>query len=231
MIGELRLRCRPLDNLHMQLPQHVAFIPDGNRRFAAQLGLKAVIGHYLGNKKLKNVVHWCRELGIRYVTIYAFSTDNFKRSAEEVARLMKLARAQFEALVNDEDIPMWRAEVRVIGDLPTLPPAVAAAAAHAMTSSQERSQTISVLNVSFSYTSSQDLHSAVQQVVASVEQGQLLPSDITPGLLQQVMHTRDCPPVDLLIRTSGEQRLSDFLLWQSSYALLHWERCLWPEFG
>ncbi|KAF6259776.1 putative undecaprenyl diphosphate synthase-domain-containing protein [Scenedesmus sp. NREL 46B-D3] len=214
-----------------QLPQHVAFIMDGNRRFADQFGLQRIDGHTQGYNKMKEMVQWCLELGIACVSVYAFSIDNFRRPQQEVDALMELAAAKFEELLHDEDAKRWQAELRVVGDLSRAPPAIQAAAARLMQGSKEQGPTRAVVNICFSYTSSQELQHAVQQVAAGVGQSQLLLDDVTPGLLQQVMHTRECPPVDLLIRTSGEQRLSDFLLWQSSHALLHWERCLWPEFG
>ncbi|WIA23574.1 hypothetical protein OEZ85_000293 [Tetradesmus obliquus] len=167
---------------------------DGNRRFADQLGQKRIDGHIQGYSKMKQIVQWCLELGISCVSVYAFSIDNFRRPADEVDALMELAAAKFDELAHDEDAKRWGAELRVVGDLSRAPPAIQAAAARLMQGSKEQGPTRSVVNICFSYTSSQELQHAVQQVAAGVAQSQLLPDDVTPQLLQQVMHTRECPP-------------------------------------
>ncbi|WIA44070.1 hypothetical protein OEZ86_010430 [Tetradesmus obliquus] len=165
---------------------------DGNRRFADQLGQKRIDGHTQGYNKMKQIVQWCLELGISCVSVYAFSIDNFRRPADEVDALMELAAAKFDELAHDEDAKRWGAELRVVGDLSRAPPAIQAAAARLMQGSKEQGPTRSIVNICFSYTSSQELQHAVQQVAAGVAQSQLLPDDVTPQLLQQVMHTREC---------------------------------------
>eukprot|EP00878_Enallax_costatus_P034384 GHUV01038118.1.p1 GENE.GHUV01038118.1~~GHUV01038118.1.p1 ORF type:complete len:234 (+),score=55.37 GHUV01038118.1:190-891(+) len=184
---------------------------------------------------MKNIIQWCLDLGITYISVYAFSIDNYKRPQEEVDSLMELAEQKFEELLHDEDAKKWRAEVRVIGDLSRAPPAIQRAAERLMQGSRENGPTKAVVNICFSYTSTEELQHAMQQVCTSIEQpcrsDHLENSNIIADMLYNMLYSQDCPPVDLLIRTSGEQRLSDFLLWQSSNALLHWEPCLWPEFG
>ncbi|KAF8061133.1 NAA35 [Scenedesmus sp. PABB004] len=185
---------------------------------------------------MREIIEWCLELGVATVSLYAFSIDNFRRPPAEVDALMALAAEKFEELreVVSRDaggVASWRTDVRVVGDTSHAPLPIQSVAAQLVRESKAQGATAAVVNVCFAYTSTQELQHAVGAAARGVARGALLPGDVTPELLLRLMHTGDSPPVDLLVRTSGEQRLSDFLLWQSSHALLHWERCLWPEFG
>ncbi|XP_071494705.1 dehydrodolichyl diphosphate synthase complex subunit DHDDS-like [Diadema antillarum] len=217
------LKCGPV-------PQHVAFIMDGNRRFAKKQSVQTIEGHSLGFEKLAETLQWCLDLGITEVTVYAFSIENFKRSREEVDGLMELARKKFLRLLEERDQIMKHGVcIRVIGDLNLLPRDVQEVVAEAMHISQHNTR--ATLNVCLAYTSRQEMASAVRDVAQGVEEGLLLPSDVSEELLEKCLYTNKSRDPDLLVRTSGEVRLSDFLLWQSGYSVLSFVNVLWPEFS
>ncbi|KAG8588715.1 hypothetical protein GDO81_006070 [Engystomops pustulosus] len=161
------------------MPKHVAFIMDGNRRYAKKCHVERQEGHSQGFEKLAETLRWCLNLGICEVTVYAFSIENFKRSKEEVDGLMELARQKFTRLLEEKCF----------------------------------------LNVCFAYTSRHEVTNAVCEVARGVQEGLIEPRDVTENLLDQCLYTSHSPDPDLLIRTSGEVRLSDFLLWQTSQRL------------
>ncbi|XP_010127511.1 PREDICTED: dehydrodolichyl diphosphate synthase isoform X4 [Chlamydotis macqueenii] len=173
------------------MPKHVAFIMDGNRRYAQKCHVERQEGHSQGFDKLAQTLRWCLNLGIREVTVYAFSIENFKRSKEEVDGLMDLARQKFSRLLEEQCF----------------------------------------LNVCFAYTSRHEISNAVREMAWGVEQGLLEPSDVSESLLDKCLYTNNSPDPDLLIRTSGEVRLSDFLLWQTSHSCLVFQSVLWPEYS
>ncbi|XP_010082730.1 PREDICTED: dehydrodolichyl diphosphate synthase isoform X3 [Pterocles gutturalis] len=173
------------------MPKHVAFIMDGNRRYARKCHVERQEGHSQGFDKLAQTLRWCLNLGIREVTVYAFSIENFKRSKEEVDGLMDLARQKFSRLLEEQCF----------------------------------------LNVCFAYTSRHEISNAVREMAWGVEQGLLEPSDVSESLLDKCLYTNNSPDPDLLIRTSGEVRLSDFLLWQTSHSCLVFQSVLWPEYS
>eukprot|EP00057_Strongylocentrotus_purpuratus_P034643 XP_796039.3 PREDICTED: dehydrodolichyl diphosphate syntase complex subunit DHDDS [Strongylocentrotus purpuratus] len=217
------LKCGPV-------PQHVAFIMDGNRRFAKKKSVQTLEGHSLGFEKLAETLQWCLDLGITEVTVYAFSIENFKRSRQEVDGLMELARKKFLRLLEEKDQIMKHGVcVQVIGDLNLLPRDVQEVVAEAMFIS--RNNTRATLNVCLAYTSRQEMANAVKEVALGVEEGILEPSDVSEELLEECLYTHRCKDPELLVRTSGEVRLSDFLLWQSGYSVLSFVEVLWPEFS
>ncbi|XP_009954978.1 PREDICTED: dehydrodolichyl diphosphate synthase isoform X3 [Leptosomus discolor] len=173
------------------MPKHVAFIMDGNRRYAQKCHVERQQGHSQGFDKLAQTLRWCLNLGIREVTVYAFSIENFKRSKEEVDGLMDLARQKFSRILEEQCF----------------------------------------LNVCFAYTSRHEISNAVREMAWGVEQGLLEPSDVSESLLDKCLYTNNSPDPDLLIRTSGEVRLSDFLLWQTSHSCLVFQSVLWPEYS
>ncbi|KAM6296096.1 dehydrodolichyl diphosphate synthase complex subunit DHDDS isoform 3-T3 [Aegotheles albertisi] len=173
------------------MPKHVAFIMDGNRRYARKCHVERQQGHSQGFDKLAQTLRWCLNLGIQEVTVYAFSIENFKRSQEEVDGLMDLARQKFSRLLEEQCF----------------------------------------LNVCFAYTSRHEISNAVREMAWGVEQGLLEPSDVSESLLDKCLYTNNSPDPDLLIRTSGEVRLSDFLLWQTSHSCLVFQSVLWPEYS
>lgn len=217
------LQCGPL-------PRHVAFIMDGNRRFAKRKGLEKLDGHAQGFDKLAETLQWCHDLGIKEVTVYAFSIENFKRPSSEVQGLLDLAKAKFQRLLEEEQrLKEHGVRVNVIGNLDLLPPDMAELVKRSteVTKLNERC----TLNVAFSYTARDEVAASIRTLASAVSDGLLESDDISEGLIERCLYTRLSPTPDLLVRTSGEVRLSDFLLWQSSYSVTYFADVLWPEFS
>ncbi|KAK3912450.1 Dehydrodolichyl diphosphate synthase complex subunit DHDDS [Frankliniella fusca] len=211
------------------IPKHVAFIMDGNRRFARKHNVQKIEGHSKGFDRLSETLNWCLELGIKEVTVYAFSIENFKRSQEEVDGLMNLARQKFERLLDEKDKLMEHGvHIRVIGNLNLLPLDLRKVMAKAMLMTKENSKAI--LNIAFAYTGREEILRGVQETADGVSNGILTPADITQDFLSKTFYSNNSPIPDLLIRTSGEVRLSDFLLWQVSCSCIYLTDVLWPDF-
>ena len=210
-------------------PQHVAIILDGNRRFADDVGIDRLEGHKLGAKKLENVVGWCQELGIKHITVYAFSTENFNRSGEEVKSLMELFAKKFREVAEDQRIHKYKIRVKAIGDLGVLPKEVQ----RAIDEAQKLTQAYDgyTLNIAVSYGGRSELAHAVKKICEKIEKGEVKPKDISEDLISQHLYTAGLPDPDLIIRTSGEERLSGFLLWQSAYSELYFCEANWPAFS
>lgn len=213
-----------------QLPQHVAIIMDGNRRFAKKVNCERSKGHEKGFEKLTEVLEWCFDLGIPEVTVYAFSIENFKRSQDEVDGLMELAKQKFDRLMEEKEmIQKHGVCVRALGDLTMLPEDLQRSVAKVVKFSQNNTK--ATLNVCLAYTSRHEITNAVKSMAEGVELGLIKPSDVSESLLEKCLYTSPSPHPDILIRTSGEVRFSDFLLWQCSYSSLSFLKVLWPEFS
>lgn len=213
-----------------RVPKHVAFIMDGNRRYAKKNNVQKVEGHSQGFEKLAETLQWCLDLGISEVTVYAFSIENFKRSQEEVDALMELSRQKFEQLLSEKDKLMEHGVcIRIIGNLSLLPQDIQKLIAQAMILTKDNNKTF--LNVAFAYTAREEMAQAVRAVVSGVEKGALEVSDVTQQLLSSCLYTSASPDPELLIRTSGEVRLSDYMLWQVSCSCIYFVDVLWPEFS
>uniref|UniRef100_A0A1B6ELQ6 Alkyl transferase n=1 Tax=Cuerna arida TaxID=1464854 RepID=A0A1B6ELQ6_9HEMI len=211
------------------IPQHAAFIMDGNRRYAKQNNVKKIDGHSKGFDKLSETLQWCLDLGISEVTVYAFSIENFKRSKEEVEDLLELARQKFQRLLEEKEKLMENGvRIRVIGNISLLPLDLAKLIAEVELLTKDNSKAI--LNVAFAYTARDEMTQAFKKIVEAHQSSDLDTSDINVHLLSQSLYTRGSPYPDLYIRTSGEKRLSDFLLYQSAYSYLHFSDVLWPDF-
>lgn len=212
------------------MPKHVAIIMDGNRRFAKKVNCARSKGHEKGFEKLTEVLEWCFDLGIPEVTVYAFSIENFKRSQEEVDGLLELARQKFDRLLEEKEMLQKHGVcVRALGDLTLLPEDLQRSIARVVKLSQNHTK--ATLNVCLAYTSRHEISHAVKSVAEGVELGLIRPSDVTELLLEKCLYTSQSPHPDMLIRTSGEVRFSDFLLWQCSYSSLSFLKVLWPEFS
>ena len=215
------------------LPKHVALIMDGNRRFARGRGEAVSHGHTAGYYTLLDCLEWLRDLGTTHVTAYAFSLENFRRPEDEVAALMDLAALKLDQLrvrlARERANGGQRLTVRIVGDLAVLPPRVRRAASRIML--ETRGCGGLQLDIAFGYTSSAELAAASARVVRAVAEGHLRPQDVTEDVLEQCMWTRGAREPDMVLRTSGETRLSDFLLWQGGYAELVFQRVLWPNFS
>lgn len=209
------------------LPTHVAIIMDGNGRWAKKRFLPRLEGHRAGAKSVRNTVEECRKLGIRYLTLYAFSTENWTRPQEEVSGLMKL----FIEYLKSEAATLAKNKVRLraIGERDKLPSEILALLedVEAQTSKEPELDLILAL----SYGSRQELVSTTKKIAAKVQKGELSIDEISESLIQSHLYTADIPDPDLLIRTSDEQRISNFLLWQCAYTEFVFTPVLWPDFS
>ena len=215
-----------LENLHL-LPQHVAVIMDGNGRWAKNKGLPRIEGHRRGANTLKDILRACKDWGIKTLTAYAFSTENWGRPLTEVNFLMAL----FERLLRKELAEMNSEGVciRFIGDLSPLPLSLQQEIHHAMEATQNN-QTV-YFNVAINYGSRLEIVKACRGIAEKIQKGELEPEAIDESLLSQHLYTFNSPDPDLLIRTSGEMRLSNFLLWQMAYTEIYVTDTLWPDFN
>lgn len=212
------------------VPKHIAIIMDGNRRFAKKNSMAQAEGHLKGFDKLAETLEWCLNLGINEVTVYAFSIENFKRSKDEVDCLMELARQKFARLLEEKEmIEKHEVCVRVLGNISLLPEDIQRTVAEVVNTS--KNNTRAILNVCFSYTSRDEICTAMWEMAEGVQRGELRQSDISEELLEKCLYTSQSQDPDLLIRTSGEVRLSDFLLWQSTFSVLSFLEVLWPDFS
>ncbi len=218
---------RPTRSSADGMPQHVAIIMDGNRRWARRHGQPDHAGHRAGVENLRAVVRVCSDLGIPYLTCYAFSTENWKRSAAEVEGLWTLAleflRTELPELI------ARRVRVRVIGERGGLPLAVRQAVQLAETSTARNQGLCLVL--ALNYGARQEIVRAARALCAQAAAGQLDPATVDEETFSAQLHTADLPDPDLLIRTSGELRISNFLLWQIAYTEIWVTDSCWPEFG
>lgn len=211
----------------MKLPQHIAIIMDGNGRWAKKHHKLRSQGHQEGGKTVQRVIDLCLEKGIRWLTLYAFSTENWGRSKMEVSYLMNM----LEKYLRERLPEMQQKQVRLhtIGELEMLPLSCRKALNECMEATKNNEALHLVLAVS--YGSRQEITHAVRELAERVKCGELEPGQITPELLGQHLYTAGMPDPDLLIRTSGELRLSNYLLWQISYAEIWVTHVLWPDFG
>jgi len=213
-----------------KIPRHIAIIMDGNRRFADKSSIARKEGHAKGFDKLSETLQWCMDIGVHEVTVYAFSIENFKRSNDEVEALMSLAEEKFEKLLNEKDKLHEKGIcIRIIGNLSLLPKTILKSMAEAMILTKDNKSAI--LNVAFSYTSRDEITNTISTIADGIRQGDIELNDINTKLLDQCLYTNHSIKPDLLVRTSGELRFSDFLLWQSASSVVYFTKVLWPEFN
>lgn len=208
-------------------PRHVAIIMDGNGRWAKARRLPRVAGHRRGVEAARRVVRAAGDLGIEVLTLYAFSSENWRRPADEISDLMGLLR---RFIVDDiDELAEAGVRLRVIGDYHAFQPDVVRLIDDAIARTSSNSKT--TLVIALNYGSHNELARAARSLAEQVQRGEIDPSAITAEAIGDALYTANLPPVDLLIRTSGERRLSNFLLWQTAYAELLFVETLWPEFG
>ncbi|MGC8562248.1 MAG: polyprenyl diphosphate synthase [Thermoplasmata archaeon] len=209
------------------LPKHIAVIMDGNRRFARQLKVSDDEGHLLGKERLEEFLDWAYDIGIKIVTVYAFSTENFKRDSSEIDYLMNLYANSFNDLVNDERITKNRIRVKLIGKTDLLPETLREAARRA----EEYTKNFDgyLLNVAIAYGGREEILDAIKNISKEVKSGKLDPDNIDEKLIEKYLYTGEIEDPDLVIRTSGEERVSNFLLWQSAYSELYFTDVYWPD--
>ncbi|MCA0983296.1 isoprenyl transferase [Halobacillus yeomjeoni] len=209
-----------------QLPEHVAIIMDGNGRWAKNRGMPRIAGHKEGMNVVKKIVSHASGIGVKVLTLYAFSTENWKRPKNEVEFLMKLPVDFLNTYL--PELIEKNVQVRTIGDFDVLPPHTQKAVDEAIERTKHNDGLI--LNFALNYGSRFEMVNAVKQIAAKVEDGELTSCDITEDLFSSQLYTSDLIEPDLLIRTSGEQRLSNFLLWQLAYAEFWFTEVYWPDF-
>ena len=216
----------PTDLDVQRLPKHVAVIMDGNGRWAKQRGLPRIMGHRRGVDALKALLRCCKDWGIQALTAYAFSTENWGRPLEEVEFLMTL----FERVLRRELDEMIAEGVQIhfVGDLDALPPSLQSEIQRAMVATRHN-QTIQFV-VATNYGGRREILQACRQIADQIQQGKLTVEDIDEPLFERHLYTQGICDPDLLIRTSGEMRVSNFLLWQMAYAELYVTQTLWPDF-
>jgi len=209
------------------LPRHLAIIMDGNGRWARARGLPRSLGHRAGLQALKRTLNSAQALGIEYVTVFAFSSENWQRPLDEVSELMRLLRHYLRSEI--AELHQRNVRLRVIGDRTKLSDDIREMIAHneALTANNTGGNLV----VALSYGGRAEIVQAAQALSERVARGELNPADITEEMLGGAMETADIPPPDLILRTSGEQRLSNFLLWQAAYAEFVFVDQLWPDFG
>ena len=207
-------------------PNHVAIIMDGNGRWAQQRGRPRLFGHHAGARRVREIVEACPDLGVKYLTIFAFSTENWKRTQSEVSGLMKLFRRYIEreALALFED----GVRVRFIGDRLRLDPKLVSLMDMLEKNTVNNDKVH--LTIALNYGARDEVTRAAQLMAIEIEQGRLAHRDVDAETLSKFLDTRFLPDPDLVIRTSGEARISNFLLWQSAYAEYEFIDTLWPDF-
>ena len=209
-----------------RLPQHLAVIMDGNGRWAKKKGLFRSMGHENGTKAVREIVEACAKLPIPYLTLYAFSTENWNRPKLEVETLMRLLVSSLKKEINtllENDI-----KLNAIGSLESLPKKARAELMDVM--ERTKTNTRMTLTLALSYGSREEITKTIKEISLKVKNNLISPSDIDESMINNHLYTHDLPDVDLLIRTSGEHRISNFLLWQIAYAELYFTETLWPDF-
>ena len=210
-----------------KLPQHVAIIMDGNGRWAKSRGEERTYGHRNAIDAVRNAINACNEVNIPYLTLYTFSSENWNRPDDEVSTLMSLLS---ETLLTEADEIFTKGlRMHMIGDISRLPELVREQLLNVidLTKNNTKGNLILALN----YGSQREILKAVKEISQEVKDGQLQIDDITESVFEKHLYTKDFPPVDLMIRTSGEVRISNFLLWQLAYAELQFLDVLWPDFS
>jgi undecaprenyl diphosphate synthase len=208
------------------LPVHIAMIMDGNGRWAKKRGLSRSFGHREGSSNLKKIVRYCDKIGIKYLTVYAFSTENWRRPQNEVDTLMSLLLKYLKNA--EEELAGDKVQIRVIGDVSGLPEEIQEEVKRVTRNTADNEGLI--LNIALNYGSKDELVNAVKVIAKEFKDGKLEINDICDELVNERLYTAGTPEPDLLIRTGGEKRLSNFLLWQSAYTEFWFTDVYWPDF-
>lgn len=210
------------------MPQHVAIIMDGNRRYSRIQGsINPIEGHRRGRDTLERFLDWCVDLGIEIVTVYAFSTENFNRPKNEVEGLMNLFKENFESIAKDKKIHKHEVRIKAVGKLELLPENVREAIKMAEEATIDYNKRL--VNIAIGYDGRLEIVDAIKKIAGDVKEGKMNPEDINEKSVNENLYTAGLADPNLIIRTSGEERLSGFLLWQSSYSELYFCDSLWPQ--
>lgn len=210
-----------------EMPQHVGLILDGNRRWAKALGMEPAAGHEYGFGKLREVLRWCLDLGINRITVYALSMENLQRDPKELKELMRVLGKGFTEVVNDPDILRNEVQVKAIGRLDVLSEELRALIKNAEEKTKHFDK--SKLYIAVAYGGRAEIIDATRNMIRSVIDGRLKAEDVNEETFSKYLYTAGDTDPDLIIRTSGEERLSGFLLWQSAYSEFYFMDVFWPE--
>lgn len=226
-IYEKRLEKLVLKN---EIPRHIAIIMDGNRRFARKLGLEEFQGHEFGSRKVEEVLEWCWQLGVKMLTLYAFSTENFKRSEEEKKNIFRILERELRRLLTDKRTYEREVRVRVVGKRSLLPEKILKLAEEVEKATMFHEKRF--LNIAVAYGGRQELIDATRRIVEKVVKGELMPSEIDEKVVEENLYSEHelYAKVDIVIRSGGEQRLSNFLPWQATNSIAYFCDVFWPEF-
>ena len=210
------------------IPSHIAIIMDGNRRYAKEHGKDVREGHLEGKERIRDVLNWCMKAGVRTLTVYAFSTENFNREEGEVEFLLNLIESSLKELSEDPQVIQNRVRLKVIGERDLIPPDMMETilAVEEKTKDFEKYQ----FNMAIAYGGRQEIVGAVKEIAERVKAGELDIESIDEDLISKYMYTSDISDPELILRTSGELRLSNFLLWQLAYSELYFTDVYWPSF-
>ena len=209
-----------------KIPVHVGVIMDGNGRWAKKRGLPRKVGHRQGAQNFRAITRHAKEVGVKYITFYAFSTENWKRPKDEVDALMNLFEKYLDEL---DDFLKEHVRIRFIGDRSKLSESLQ----QKMLDSERKSKDYDIMTLllAINYGGRDEICHSCKTLAQQVKEGKLDPEDITMDMIEQNLYTGDVPPVDLVIRPSGEQRLSNFMIWQCAYAEFYYSDILWPDFN
>ena len=211
----------------LRIPEHVAIILDGNGRWAKAKGLPRKMGHVQGGKNVEDMLYVCDEIGIKYFTVYAFSTENWKRSEDEVSALMTLLRSYLSS--GFKKAAKNNVRIRIIGDRTRLAPDIQDLIIDLENDSKDN--TGLQFQIAINYGSRDEITRMIRNIGKEVKSGNLNPDDIDENYISSHLDTANIPDPDLLIRTSGEERISNFLLWQIAYSEFYFTDCPWPDFN
>lgn len=212
--------------LKAPLPQHIAIILDGNGRWAKKRGLPRTAGHQEGAMNVREITKLCATMGIKALTVYAFSTENWKRPEEEIKFLMKLPIKFFDDFA--PELVEHEIRLKVIGNVEQLPKDLQQKVQEITELTKDNKKM--TLTIALNYGSQDEIKQAIQQIALEVQNGELAVDEIDESVIEQHLMTCDLPPLDLMIRTSGELRISNYLLWQLAYAELYFTSVAWPDF-
>lgn len=227
LTSEVRDKMLLEEALRGEVPTHIGIITDGNRRYAHHAGISENEGHVRGKDKLEEVLQWCLDVGVSVVTVYGFSTENFSREKNEVDFLFRLINDAFLDLLEDKRIYENRIRVKVIGELGVLPDFLT----ETIRKVEETTRTFEKfsLNIALGYGGRAEIINAIKKIYHEIEEGKFTIDDVTEEKFREYLYDKNLPDPDLIFRTSGEERISNFLLWQSAYSELYFSDVYWPD--
>jgi len=211
----------------INLPQHIAIIMDGNRRWAKKKKLDVKLGHKKGAETIENIAKYCNKIGIKYLTVYAFSTENWKRTKEEVGALMLLLQNYLDIFAKTADSE--NIKIKILGNREGLSAGLLKKIDNTVEAT--KNNTGLTFNIAFNYGGRDEIVNAVKKIACNIKEGNINLEDINEKLISENLYTQDIPDPDLMIRTSGEMRTSNFLPWQLVYSEFYFTNKLWPDFG